>query len=245
MCESRFGRRCRRRAGRYILCAGWCYRVQVAWLPYAASGAFGGLAVVAVQVLGVLDKTPSSPHWLGGRKPYYLAISSLIRIGLGAGTAVIMASTGQINGAFGAFWVGLSAPLFIDQLAKRSPVAPIDTRSPSDSVEHAPSVEDSSDTSRLTQENERREPAHFATTDSSYAFSSETRLEASVREILPGVWEAMERTIPTATPITEAPSTQLEPPLNFSPTPFAVPFHSIMDNRPEGSDRSRQKKPGS
>jgi hypothetical protein len=73
------------------------------WLAYAASGAFGGLAVEAVQLLGVLDKTRTFSQWLTERRPHVSILSGLIRIGLGGGTAIIMASTSQINGPFGAF----------------------------------------------------------------------------------------------------------------------------------------------
>lgn len=90
---------------------------------YALWGAFGGLAVEAVQFYGALRRAGGWPWKVPGELPLApLALSVVIRVGLGLGLAAAAGSSGQVAGALGAIAVGVAAPLLIEQMAKQLPL---------------------------------------------------------------------------------------------------------------------------
>ena len=92
------------------------------WL-YALWGAFGGLAVEAIQFYGAIKRTGDWPWKIKGEPgPGPLAVSVVIRVGVGFGLAFAAALTGQVSGPLGAIAVGVAAPLLLEQMAKRVPV---------------------------------------------------------------------------------------------------------------------------
>ena len=96
----------------------------MSWSQYALWGAFGGLAVEAVQFLGALRRTADWPWRTPGEpSPGPLVASVVIRVGVGLGLAAAAGETGQIAGAFGAIAVGVAAPLVIEQMARQVPLS--------------------------------------------------------------------------------------------------------------------------
>jgi hypothetical protein len=97
------------------------------WL-YALWGAFGGLAVEAIQFYGAIRRTGKWPWKTKGEpRPGPLAASVVIRVGVGFGLAFAAFETNQVSGPLGAIAVGVAAPLLIEQMAKR---VPLDAQSP-------------------------------------------------------------------------------------------------------------------
>jgi hypothetical protein len=86
-------------------------------------GGFGGLAVEAIQFYGALRRTGDWPWRIPGEpRPWPLAASVLIRVGVGLGLAFAAGDTGQIAGPIGAIAVGVAAPLLIEQMARQIPL---------------------------------------------------------------------------------------------------------------------------
>ncbi len=92
------------------------------WL-YAVWGAFGGLAVEAIQFYGAVRRAGKWPWKIKGEPdPGPLLVSVVIRVGVGFGLALAAAPTGQVSSPLGAIAVGVAAPLLIEQMARRVPV---------------------------------------------------------------------------------------------------------------------------
>jgi hypothetical protein len=90
---------------------------------YALWGAFGGVAVEAIQFYGAIRRTGDWPWRTKGEpRPGPLAASVVIRVGVGFGLALAAVLTGQVSGPLGAIAVGVAAPLLIQQMAKQVPV---------------------------------------------------------------------------------------------------------------------------
>lgn len=89
------------------------------WWEYVLWGAFGGLAVEAIQFYGAIRR---AKDWPWRRKdevrPFPLAVSVIMRVGVGLGLALATGQTGQVSGPIGAIAVGVAAPLLIEQMAK-------------------------------------------------------------------------------------------------------------------------------
>ncbi len=95
---------------------------MTAWQA-ALWGAFGGLAVEAIQFSGVLRRTGTWPWNIEGEPPAGLwSASVLIRVGLGLGLAVAAFQTGEIAGPIGAIAIGVAAPLIIEQMGQDAPL---------------------------------------------------------------------------------------------------------------------------
>jgi hypothetical protein len=92
-----------------------------AW-QYAIWGVAGGLAVEGLEFQAAIRRMGDWP-WRNPEEPAPgpMGAAVLIRVLAGALLAPAMASAGQIAGAFGALWVGIAAPLLIEQLAKQAP----------------------------------------------------------------------------------------------------------------------------
>ena len=89
---------------------------------YAAWGAFGGLAVEAIQFYGAIRRTGKWPWKTKGEPgPLPLLVSVIIRVGVGFGLALAAAQTKQISGPLGAIAVGVAAPLLIEQMGQQVP----------------------------------------------------------------------------------------------------------------------------
>jgi len=99
--------RCRRRDGLVNLgAAGW-------W------GAFGGLAVEAIELYGAVRRAKTWPWNVVGETPLGPYVFSVVlRVFLGCGLGIAAAASGQVAGAFGAIGVGVAAPLIVEQLGK-------------------------------------------------------------------------------------------------------------------------------
>jgi hypothetical protein len=96
---------------------------SMSWWQYALWGAFGGLAVEAIQFYGAIRRTGRWPWEIKGEPaPLPLLASVVIRVGVGFGLALAAAETQQVNGPLGAIAVGVAAPLLIEQMAKRVPL---------------------------------------------------------------------------------------------------------------------------
>jgi hypothetical protein len=90
---------------------------------FAVWGAFGGLAVEAIQFYGAIRRTGRWPWRAKGEPgPGPLLVSVLIRVGVGLGLAWAAGATNQIGGPLAAIAVGVAAPLIIEQMARRVPV---------------------------------------------------------------------------------------------------------------------------
>ncbi|NMI00730.1 hypothetical protein [Pseudonocardia acidicola] len=89
---------------------------------FALWGAFGGVAVEILQVIGAIKRTKNLP-WLeyGEVSLPALLVSAVLRLGLGAGLAVALGQAGQIAGSVGAVAVGIAAPLIVEQMGKQVP----------------------------------------------------------------------------------------------------------------------------
>jgi len=99
------------------------------WWHYALWGAFGGLAVEAVQFYGAVRRTGDWPWNTPGAPPRGpLAVSVIIRMSVGLGLAAAAGETGQVAGPLGAIAVGVAAPLLIEQMARQIPLADEPTR---------------------------------------------------------------------------------------------------------------------
>lgn len=95
----------------------------MSWWQYALWGGFGGFAVEATQFRGALRRTGDWPWKTPGELPLApLVASVIIRVGLGIVLAAAAGETGQIAGPFGAFAVGVAAPLVIEQMARQVPL---------------------------------------------------------------------------------------------------------------------------
>lgn len=91
---------------------------------YVVWGAFGGLAVEAIEFYGAIRRVKGWPWKVAGEPPPLpLAVSVAIRVGLGLGLALAAGQTRQISGPIGAIAVGVAAPLLIEQMAKQVPPA--------------------------------------------------------------------------------------------------------------------------
>ncbi len=87
---------------------------------FALWGAFGALAVEAIQFYGAVRRAGQWPWHIKGEPGFWpMAISVLIRVGVGFGLAAAAADTGQISGPLGAVAVGVAAPVLIEQMARR------------------------------------------------------------------------------------------------------------------------------
>src|SRR5882757_1072716 len=90
-------------------------------LEYALWGAFGGIAIEAVEILGAISRVKGVPWGKPGEITLgALLISVLIRVGLGVGVAVALANAGQISGAVGAVAAGVAAPTILEQMTKQA-----------------------------------------------------------------------------------------------------------------------------
>ena len=97
--------------------------VSMTWWQYAIWGGFGGLAVELLAFYGAIRRAKTWPWTLPNEPPpTVLAVSVLIRVGLGVGLAAAAGDTGQISGAIGAVAVGVAAPLLLEQMARQVPV---------------------------------------------------------------------------------------------------------------------------
>jgi hypothetical protein len=102
---------------------------MTAW-EYMLWGAFGGLAVEAIEFSGAIRRIKNWPWRAEGEPPpLALAISVMIRVGLGVGLALATGQAGQIAGPMGAVAVGVAAPLLIEQMARQVPLTIDPTRS--------------------------------------------------------------------------------------------------------------------
>lgn len=89
------------------------------WWGYALWGAFGGLAVEAIQFYGAIHRLNDWPWRTKGEPPpLVLAVSVVIRVGVGLGLACAAGLTGQISGPIGAIAVGVAAPFLVEQMTK-------------------------------------------------------------------------------------------------------------------------------
>ena len=93
------------------------------WWEYVLWGAFGGLAVEAIDFHGAMHRVKDWPWRIKGEAPpLLLAVSVVIRVGLGLGLALAAGQTGQVSGPIGAIAVGVAAPLLFEQMAKQVPL---------------------------------------------------------------------------------------------------------------------------
>jgi len=101
------------------------------WWGYALWGAFGGLAVEAVEFYGAIRRVNGWPWRMKGEPPPLpLAFSVMIRVGVGLGLVLAAGLAGKISTPFEAIAVGVAAPLLIEQMTKRVRLS--DDRDPPD-----------------------------------------------------------------------------------------------------------------
>jgi hypothetical protein len=87
---------------------------------YAVWGAFGGVAVEAIEILGAVKRTKGLPWNQPGEVTLgALLFTVLVRLGLGAGLAAALGEAGQISGGVGAVAAGVAAPLILEQMGKQ------------------------------------------------------------------------------------------------------------------------------
>ena len=113
---------------------------MLTWAQAAGWALAGGLCVEALELYAQIRRTPK---W-SWRTPIpqglvaYL-ISVAIRAGVGATLGAAAASGKQVAGAFGAFGLGVAAPLVIEKLAR---IVPMRVSDPSIETGPAPQGED-------------------------------------------------------------------------------------------------------
>lgn len=80
----------------------------------------GAAFIEALDLYGAIRRIKGYPWKFEGEVPFgpYL-LSIVIRLGVGAGLAVALASSGQIAGPIGGLAAGVAAPKIIEQLARR------------------------------------------------------------------------------------------------------------------------------
>jgi hypothetical protein len=95
----------------------------VAWWVYVACGAFGSLAVEALDFIRAIRRLSTWP-WRDRREPdfwpYLTAV--LTRVFVGAGVAWTAGASHQVSGPFGAFGVGVAALFIVEKLTAQIPV---------------------------------------------------------------------------------------------------------------------------
>ncbi|MBP2322650.1 hypothetical protein JOF56_003035 [Kibdelosporangium banguiense] len=87
-------------------------------------GAFGGLGVEASELFRAVRRVHGVP-WKAEGEPSLGAhlLSAGLRLFIGCGLATAAGLSEQVNGPMGALAVGVCAPLIIDQIGSRIPVA--------------------------------------------------------------------------------------------------------------------------
>jgi hypothetical protein len=101
------------------------------WWEFALWGGFGGLSVEAIQFYGAIRKHGKWPWKIKGEPKFGpLMTSVVIRTGVSLGLSVAAGETGQVSGAIAAIAVGVAAPLIIEQMAKKVPIALDDQTKP-------------------------------------------------------------------------------------------------------------------
>lgn len=88
-------------------------------------GLAGGVCVEALELYGYIRKTPK---W-SWRTPIHeipfggYVLSIILRCGIGGLVVAAAAAGGQVGGAFGAFGLGVAAPLVIEKLTRAIPLS--------------------------------------------------------------------------------------------------------------------------
>jgi hypothetical protein len=94
---------------------------------YALWGAFGGVAIETIEILGATKRVKALPWRVPGEvSAAAMMFCIAIRLALGAGLAVVLGQSGQISGGLGAMTAGVAAPLILEQMSKQIP-APMAT----------------------------------------------------------------------------------------------------------------------
>jgi hypothetical protein len=94
------------------------------WWEYVLWGAFGGLAVEAIEFYGAIRRLKDLPWKTKGESPpLALAVSVVIRVGVGLGLTLAAGLAGLVSGPIGAIAIGVAAPLLIEQMAKQVPLS--------------------------------------------------------------------------------------------------------------------------
>jgi hypothetical protein len=89
---------------------------------FALWGAFGGVAVEAVELLGATRRVGDLPWRVPGEvTARVMVLCTIVRLGLGAGLAVALGQAAQISGGVGAVAAGVAAPLILEQMSKQLP----------------------------------------------------------------------------------------------------------------------------
>jgi hypothetical protein len=92
------------------------------WWLFVICGALGGASVEAVQLLDAKERLKQWPwHVQGEASATMFTVAGVIRITLGAVVAFVAGSSGQVNGAFGAFATGIAAPLVVQKILAQRP----------------------------------------------------------------------------------------------------------------------------
>jgi hypothetical protein len=87
-------------------------------------GAFGGIAIEAVELLAAAKRAKALPWRVPGEVTFGVMMFCIgLRLLLGATVAVLLGSAGQVSGALGAVAAGVAAPLILEQMGKRLPDA--------------------------------------------------------------------------------------------------------------------------
>ncbi len=87
-------------------------------------------------------------------------VAAVVHSGMGAGAAVLFGSTGQINGAYAAIVVGISAPVILTQLSRVQSVSDALTAGPRRAWPPTPRFRNPQRTATRPLRNLRRQPRH-------------------------------------------------------------------------------------
>ncbi|MFI1398557.1 hypothetical protein [Streptomyces sp. NPDC020681] len=90
------------------------------WWQGLLWGLTGAAFIEGLDLYGAIRRIKGYPWKFEGEVPFgpYM-VSVVIRLGVGAGLAVALASSGQIAGPIGGMAAGVAAPKIIEQLARR------------------------------------------------------------------------------------------------------------------------------
>lgn len=92
------------------------------WWLFVICGALGGASVEAVQLLNAKERLKQWPWRVKGEASAEMfAVAGAIRIALGGALAFVAGSSGQVNGALGAFAAGVAAPLVVQKILTQRP----------------------------------------------------------------------------------------------------------------------------
>jgi hypothetical protein len=96
--------------------------MEMVWWTFAGWGLFGGFVIDGLDLWKVVRSNGGS--WPRECCSIGFFVAEFIRLIAGAGLALALGQSGQVNGPIGALAVGVAAPLIAEKLAQAVPALP-------------------------------------------------------------------------------------------------------------------------